>query len=128
MLTTTNTHDFDQVAELLVDEPVYFFGDANVTGGRAVRLTDTTARSPSTVIAGAARSKDGAPRARAERQTPSRVRVRAGGSRTSTSAGNPSASRHPTILRARDGPRRQMDEANSLLVDSFRSPDLIGGR
>ena len=36
-IVATNTHDFDQVAELLVDEPVYFFGDANVTGGWAVR-------------------------------------------------------------------------------------------
>lgn len=36
-LAATNTHDFDHVAELLVDEPVYFFADATLTSKSAVR-------------------------------------------------------------------------------------------
>jgi ketosteroid isomerase-like protein len=36
-LDATNSHDFDQVARILVPEPVYFFGDATCVGQAAVR-------------------------------------------------------------------------------------------
>ncbi|WP_150461814.1 YybH family protein [Nesterenkonia ebinurensis] len=37
LLTATNTHDFDNVAELLSEDVIYYFGDATLVGREAVR-------------------------------------------------------------------------------------------
>lgn len=37
LLSATNTHDFDNVVDLLTEDVVYYFGDATLVGLQAVR-------------------------------------------------------------------------------------------